>query len=302
MTSVKINMQQMSSLCLSHEGEEEGDEEGEEEEEEPSTASLTHRQQLRYRHYVVLRGINLFLVAAHEFGHSLGLDHSDDENALMFPFYTYVDTDGYTLPNDDVQGIQSLYGSAVPSTRAPNQPPTEEPPPCDPNLFMDAALTIRRNIYFFKNGYYTSTRSSEVIPVVATWPSLRSNIDAAYARGRRHQYYFTGSQYWSFRGTVLRSGYPKPIADLGFPNSVNKIDAAMRIHRRRIMFFVGEQLWLYNQRENLMIPGYPRSISEFFPELSNNVDAAFAYRGKCALGRERALLPHKWNFCLQIQP
>ncbi|XP_073414456.1 collagenase 3-like [Dendrobates tinctorius] len=55
-------------------------------------------------------GFNLFLVAAHEFGHSLGLNHSQDRQALMFPTYRYVNTDNYRLPQDDVNGIQSLYG------------------------------------------------------------------------------------------------------------------------------------------------------------------------------------------------
>ncbi|XP_069615307.1 collagenase 3-like [Ranitomeya imitator] len=55
-------------------------------------------------------GFNLFLVAAHEFGHSLGLNHSEDPQALMFPTYRFVNTDNYRLPQDDVNGIQSLYG------------------------------------------------------------------------------------------------------------------------------------------------------------------------------------------------
>lgn len=44
-------------------------------------------------------------MAAHEFGHSLGLSHSDVRSALMAPFYRGYDP-AFQLDQDDIQGIQ----------------------------------------------------------------------------------------------------------------------------------------------------------------------------------------------------
>ena len=52
-------------------------------------------------------GTDLYTVAAHEFGHALGLKHSTVNDALMYPFYGGPHR---FLHADDIAGIQALYG------------------------------------------------------------------------------------------------------------------------------------------------------------------------------------------------
>lgn len=53
-------------------------------------------------------GIRLYNVALHEIGHLLGLDHSQDNTAIMFAYYA---EDRNDLRPDDIAGVQSLYGA-----------------------------------------------------------------------------------------------------------------------------------------------------------------------------------------------
>jgi hypothetical protein len=57
---------------------------------------------------VPVGGFDLVTVAAHGFGHALGLAHSDDPAALMYPFYSGPHRH---LGADDSLGIQTIYGS-----------------------------------------------------------------------------------------------------------------------------------------------------------------------------------------------
>ncbi len=55
--------------------------------------------------------IDIFSIVLHELGHALGLGHSVDTTAVMYPYYT----SGSALSGlgaDDIAGIQYLYGSA----------------------------------------------------------------------------------------------------------------------------------------------------------------------------------------------
>ena len=67
---------------------------------------------------------DLFSVALHETGHALGLGHSSNPGAVMYPYYRMQTG----LTSDDIAGIQALYGAisappAVPPTTTPVQPP-----------------------------------------------------------------------------------------------------------------------------------------------------------------------------------
>ncbi|MBE0681083.1 MAG: matrixin family metalloprotease [Anaerolineales bacterium] len=80
------------------------------------------------------QNVDLLTVAAHEIGHNLGLDHSNDPGALMFPSYSGPQR---FLGRDDVAGVQSLYGLAAQPAQSPQAPPQGATPPPSANTDSD---------------------------------------------------------------------------------------------------------------------------------------------------------------------
>src|SRR5579862_5895086 len=70
--------------------------------------------------------IDVYTVALHEAGHTLGLGHTDDPNTIMYPYYRF----GAGLSSGDIAGVQALYGS--PDNPAPPVTPPVTPPPVLP--------------------------------------------------------------------------------------------------------------------------------------------------------------------------
>ncbi|XP_030647962.1 collagenase 3-like [Chanos chanos] len=237
-------------------------------------------------------GIVLFLVAAHEFGHSLGLGHSNVRGALMFPTYSYRDPDRFSLPQDDIRGIQSLYGPNPDGDINPDKPdPTRPTTPdaCDPQLALDAVTTLRGETWFFKDSYmWRSTswsRKPRQHPIKTFWASAPSSIDAAYESPvSGNVLVFKGEKIWAFYGTYAVNGYPKSLSSMGLPSSVKRISAALYDQGSgKTLLFDNNYYYSYDERNKRMDRGYPRRVQDRFPGITGKVTAAVQLRGNTYL-------------------
>ncbi|XP_038065795.1 matrix metalloproteinase-9-like [Patiria miniata] len=193
-------------------------------------------------------GVSFFYTAAHEIGHTLGLDHSNVPNSLMWPWGRSY-TSEFVLPQDDTDAIQSIYGA---NPNPPTVPPTSPPPPpvfC--TVSFSSVVLIRGQIYAFSDdklwrfdtdGNLLSEPEGELSRTY--FPKLPRSVSAGYERWFDGKiYFFKGRNYWVYKSaraspplfkmydvdsTNLPSepDYPRLAEELNLPK---KVSAALHV-------------------------------------------------------------------------
>ncbi|KAI4816246.1 hypothetical protein KUCAC02_008579 [Chaenocephalus aceratus] len=223
-------------------------------------------------------GTDLLQVAAHEFGHVLGLQHSLEPDAVMCPFYS--DSYPLQLSEDDKRGIQYLYGP--PRHRQPDMTETNEidlgvMDACRTNF--DAVSMIRGELFFFKSAYVWRIRDGQLqagYPALASrhWRGIPDHIDAAYEDKSGNIWFFQGESYWVFDAERKITG-PDSVRQLGLP--VSDIQAALKWeedHVEKVYFFKSASYWPFNPQENRVDDVRPGRMHAW-GGIPGNIDAAF---------------------------
>lgn len=133
----------------------------------------------------------------HEIGHALGLAHSAFEDSIMHGSYR---SDAGELSNDDILGIQALYGSSTPTRKIPPTTTTSTTPrtttsrPQSPDLCsvpnIDVLLILNNRLYLLykKWAWAVPLGKKKYTPAMylPDWlmflPSDFDNVTAAYKR------------------------------------------------------------------------------------------------------------------------
>ncbi|KAM9622891.1 stromelysin-3 [Trichechus inunguis] len=236
------------------------------------------------------QGTDLLQVAAHEFGHVLGLQHTTAAKALMSPFYTFRYP--LSLSPDDRRGIQHLYGRpwSSPAPSAPALGPqadvdTNEIAPLEPEAppdaceaSFDAVSTIRGELFFFKRGFVWRLRGGRLqpgYPALASrhWRGLPSPVDAAFEDAQGHIWFFQGTQYWVYNGEKPVLG-PAPLSELGLVGSPVHAALVWGPEKNKIYFFHGGDYWRFHPSTSRVDSPVPRRATDW-RGVPAEIDAAF---------------------------
>lgn len=237
-------------------------------------------------------GTNIFQVAAHELGHSLGLGHSNVREALMAPFYQKYKPN-FKLHIDDVLAIQALYGEKL---FLPEVPPHQ-------TTILNMSPSIQPQSSTSTTTSTTSTTSTTTTTTSA--PTTVVKTTRYIPSGGKSKPTFFGAKPYpppdSPRETndEETNGIPdlsttlngngigneaedkptiQPTTSTGYPADLctdSTIDAITRTEDGSSYVFKSDLYWLLTS--DGLAKGYPRKISQDWDNLPGSLDAALTW-------------------------
>lgn len=217
------------------------------------------------------QGIDLFLVAVHELGHALGLEHSDNPSAVMAPFYQWVPSQNFSLHQDDVKGIQYIYGPPLMTDAPATSPPlpdhddhtsvvptTPSPAEEEPNSIHPTSLPPETHT--------SAGPDVDIHPEGTALPLTTSTTES-------HQESTPDRRPAPPTQAPPHPPSPPKKPDQQPPDICNGDFDTVTVLRGEMFVFKGR--WFWRVRRNRVLDNYPMPISVFWMGLPNDIDAAY---------------------------
>uniref|UniRef100_A0A914WR98 Peptidase metallopeptidase domain-containing protein n=1 Tax=Plectus sambesii TaxID=2011161 RepID=A0A914WR98_9BILA len=229
---------------------------------------------------------DLIAVAIHELGHSLGLEHSNDQDAIMAPFYheQVSDKPHYEVPplhEDDIRRIQRIYGSRNDGFR----PETTVPRPVRTTT---EAIETQTRIEVGVEGGSPSGGGNAPCP---------NQIEDSAKSINGATYVFADSNVWELQGQRLQNS--RPITAV-FPSGPRRVTAAVTNPRTELMILFDQRTvyaYVWDASSGTFHPhrDFPKTLSDL---VTFTPTAAFEWRdGNIVLlgGDTFATYDENWN-------
>uniref|UniRef100_A0A673WU13 Peptidase metallopeptidase domain-containing protein n=1 Tax=Salmo trutta TaxID=8032 RepID=A0A673WU13_SALTR len=227
------------------------------------------------------KGHNLFMVIAHEVGHTLGLEYSPVRHAVMSPYYKKLGK-ATVLSWDDITTVQQFYvkpesgqvdqlpgqvlSSALQdwelSQGCTGEPDSTPLPYC--RSFFDAITMGKTELYSVGgcSGLSPACQASSPLPLQNRWPGLPLTIEAAaYSKMDNKLYFFKGRRVWRYSSSDVDPGFPLRSSELGLPGHPDQ--AFYYPHLGHLVVFKGQCYFVLNFRTLRPDSYYPSSLEDW---------------------------------------